>query len=138
MTTVTSATSAASAADSSSSSKTTSISKSQTIDYNQFLTLFMAELKNQDPMDPSDPTAFVSQLASFSGVEQSVKTNSKLDALMALSALSQADSLIGHTATSADGKITGIVASVAATSNGAKLTLKDGSEVMLGEGVKIS
>jgi flagellar basal-body rod modification protein FlgD len=137
MTTVSSST-AATAATSASSTKTTSTSKEQTLDYSQFLTLFMAELKNQDPTNPSDPTTFMSQLASFSGVEQSVKTNSKLDALMGLSALSQADSLIGHTATSADGGTSGIIASVAATSDGAKLTLKNGSEVTLGEGVKIS
>ncbi len=45
---------------------------------NEFLTLLVAQLKNQDPMNPTDPTQFVSQLAQFSTVEQLVQGNSTL------------------------------------------------------------
>lgn len=54
-------------------------STNNTLDYNNFLQLLVAQLQNQDPTNPSDPTQFVSQLASFSAVEQQVNTNSKLD-----------------------------------------------------------
>ncbi len=37
-----------------------------------FLQLLVAQLKNQDPTTPQDPTAFVSELAQFSQVEQDV------------------------------------------------------------------
>ena len=76
----------------------------------QFLQLLVAQLKNQDPTNPSDPTQFVSQLASFSAVEQQLNTNSKLDSLLTQSAISQAGSLIGKTVTSADGSTSGQVA----------------------------
>ena len=61
------ATSATTAAQATSSS---TASANNTLDYNNFLQLLVAQLKNQDPTNPSDPTAFVSQLASFSSVEQ--------------------------------------------------------------------
>jgi flagellar basal-body rod modification protein FlgD len=38
-------------------------------DKNQFLTLMVAQLKNQNPLDPQDGTQFLSQLAQFSTVE---------------------------------------------------------------------
>lgn len=52
-------------------------------DFNTFLTLLTAQLRNQDPLNPADSTEFVAQLAEFSGVEQQVKTNDRLDALIA-------------------------------------------------------
>ena len=42
--------------------------KSNELGQNQFLTLMLAQLKNQDPMKPTDPTQFLSQLAQFSQV----------------------------------------------------------------------
>ncbi len=62
-----------------------------------FLTLLMAQLKNQDPTKPMDSTAYVGQLATFSQVEQATKTNTKLDSLLASSFLDQADTVIGRT-----------------------------------------
>jgi flagellar basal-body rod modification protein FlgD len=109
-----------------------------TVDYNQFLQLLISELKNQDPTSPMDPTQTVSQLATFSSVEQAVQTNSKLDALLTSSALSQADSVIGKTVTSADGTVSGPVVSVQVASTGLTAFLQNGQSVQLGNGVTIS
>ncbi len=46
-----------------------------------FLQLLVAQLKNQDPLQPADSTAFVTQLATFSGVEQSTEMRDDLDAI---------------------------------------------------------
>jgi flagellar basal-body rod modification protein FlgD len=35
-----------------------------------FLELLVAQIKNQDPLSPADPTQFTSQLAQFSELEQ--------------------------------------------------------------------
>ena len=113
-------------------------STNNTLNYNNFLQLLVAQLQNQDPTNPSDPTAFVSQLASFSAVEQQVNTNSKLDALLTQTELSQAGSMIGLTVTSSDGAVSGQVASVQITSSGATATLTNGQTLSLGAGVKIS
>lgn len=67
---------------------------------NQFLKLLTAQLQNQDPSAPTDPTQFVAQLAQFSTVEQLVQGNTKLDTIsQTLSGLSlgQYAGLINHT-----------------------------------------
>ena len=107
------------------------------VDYQSFLKLLIAEMKNQDPTKPMDSTQYVAQLATFSQVEQSVQSNTKLDQIMQSSALSQADALIGRSITSADGKTTGVVASVKLASNGLIAVLQNGTEVPVGAGVSI-
>ena len=44
-----------------------------------FLQLLVAQMKNQDPSTPSDPTQFVGELAQFSQLEQTIQisTNTK-------------------------------------------------------------
>jgi flagellar basal-body rod modification protein FlgD len=49
-------------------------------DFNSFLKLLTAQLRNQDPLQPLDATEFVAQLASFSTVEQLVEVNAQLEA----------------------------------------------------------
>ena len=50
---------------------------------NTFLKLLVAQLKNQDPLNPQDGTQFVAQLAQFSGLEQSIQMRQDLDAIKA-------------------------------------------------------
>lgn len=109
-----------------------------TVDYNAFLQLLVAQLQNQDPTSPMDSTAYMSQLASFSQVEQSVASNAKLDSLLASSALQTAESAIGRTLTTADGAVSGPVASVQLLDSGPVATLADGTRVPLGAGVTLS
>lgn len=52
-------------------------------DYNTFLQLLIAQAKNQDPTNPTDPAQYVQQFAALSQVEQSVTTNAKLDQVIA-------------------------------------------------------
>jgi flagellar basal-body rod modification protein FlgD len=116
----------------------TQASSSVAPDYNSFLRLLVAQMKNQDPMKPIDATQYVSQIASFSNVEQAVQTNAKLDVLMTSFALSQADGVIGRTITSADGSVTGTVAAVRVVSGGAVAVLDTGKELLLGPGIVIT
>lgn len=62
-------------------------------DFQTFLTLLTAQMRNQDPLKPLDSTAFVAQLATFSSVEQQVQTNDKLTHLINLFATN--DSAVG-------------------------------------------
>jgi flagellar basal-body rod modification protein FlgD len=48
---------------------------------NTFLQLFVSQLKNQDPLNPSDGTQFVSQLAQFSELEQVIGINQNVGAI---------------------------------------------------------
>src|ERR1700729_503809 len=88
------------------------------LSYDDFLTLLMSELKNQDPTQPMDPGQMVSQLATVSEVGQAVQTNATLASLLTSASLSQAEALVGQTITSSDGSTSGTVASVSVTSSG--------------------
>ena len=48
-----------------------------------FLKLLVAQISHQDPMKPMDDTAFVSQLAQYSALEQQLGTNTRLDTMTA-------------------------------------------------------
>ncbi len=50
-----------------------------------FLTLLVAQLQNQDPLNPDDPTEFTAQLAQFSSLEQLFTLNESMDNLVASS-----------------------------------------------------
>ena len=112
--------------------------KSVTLNYNQFLQLLMTEMKNQDPTQPMDPTQQLSQLASFSAVEQQVQTNATLTSLLNTTAISQAESAVGRTVTSADGTASGTISSVTINASGSTATLTNGQTLTLGNGVTIS
>lgn len=51
-------------------------------DFQNFLSLLTAQLRNQDPLSPLDSTQFVEQLATFSSVEQQIETNRLLEELV--------------------------------------------------------
>ena len=48
---------------------------------NMFLQLLVAQLKNQDPLNPSDGTEFVGQLAQFQQMEQSINMGQDIAAI---------------------------------------------------------
>jgi flagellar basal-body rod modification protein FlgD len=47
----------------------------------QFLTLLVAQLQNQDPLNPSDATEFTAQLAQFSQLEQLFNLNKSMETM---------------------------------------------------------
>jgi flagellar basal-body rod modification protein FlgD len=67
--------------------KTTTGSTSSTglaDNFQTFLTLLTTQLQNQNPLDPLDTNQFTQQLVQFAGVEQQLKSNEQLKALLAL------------------------------------------------------
>ncbi|MEZ4265420.1 MAG: flagellar hook capping FlgD N-terminal domain-containing protein [Myxococcota bacterium] len=53
----------------------------ESFDREAFLRLLVTQLTHQDPLAPSDPTEFVSQLAQFSSLEQLVGVNGNIEVL---------------------------------------------------------
>ena len=51
--------------------------------FQTFLTLLTTQLQNQNPLDPLDTNQFTQQLVQFAGVEQQLKQNEQLKALIA-------------------------------------------------------
>ncbi|MBL4688148.1 MAG: hypothetical protein JKY37_26395 [Nannocystaceae bacterium] len=48
---------------------------------NEFLRLLVAQMQNQDPLNPQDGSEFVAQLAQFANLEIGIETNTRLAAL---------------------------------------------------------
>lgn len=113
-------------------------SSPQTVDYQSFLRLLVAQMKNQDPTAPMEATDYVAQLASFSQVEQSVQINARLEQILQASTFSQAGSLIGKHVASPDGEIAGTVKEVRLYSDGIMAILTNGQELPIWAGVTIT
>lgn len=64
--------------------------------FDQFLTLLTTQLQHQDPLEPLDTHEFTSQLVEFSSVEQMIKTNDQLEALILLQYTSVASAAVSY------------------------------------------
>ncbi|MGO8790262.1 MAG: flagellar hook capping FlgD N-terminal domain-containing protein [Terriglobia bacterium] len=68
-------TSGANKTGSSTSSSSSSSSDTNGLDPNDFMSLLVAEIQNQDPTQPMDPTTFMSQLVELNQLEQVTDIN---------------------------------------------------------------
>jgi flagellar basal-body rod modification protein FlgD len=79
---------------------TTASSTGLADNFQTFLTLLTTQLQNQNPLDPLDTNQFTQQLVQFAGVEQQLKSNEQLKALIAIEKSAQATQAliyVGHT-----------------------------------------
>ena len=72
---------------------------SSTVNKDEFLRLFVAQLQNQSPMDPLKGHEFIAQLAQFSSVEQLTNINSSFADTLKFQQLSGGSEFIGKNAT---------------------------------------
>jgi flagellar basal-body rod modification protein FlgD len=54
---------------------------SSDITANDFLTLLVSELKNQDPTQPTDPNAYIQQLVGVNSLQQLIQINQGLNSI---------------------------------------------------------
>ena len=64
-------------------------------DFETFLKMLTTQMRNQDPLNPMEATDFAVQLATFSSVEQQVRTNQLLESMMGQSAVAELAGLVG-------------------------------------------
>jgi len=65
-------------------------------DFTTFLQLLTTQLKNQDPLSPMDTNQFTQQLVQFAQVEQQMKSNDALTALVSLQQTAQATAALSY------------------------------------------
>jgi len=117
------------------------INNAATLGGTDFLTLMLAQLKNQDPTSPVDSNTFLTQLAQLSQVQGITQLNTSFGALsssLTSSQALQASSLLGHQALvnsttanlAANGTVTGAV-NVPQNTSQVLLTVKDASGVLV-------
>jgi flagellar basal-body rod modification protein FlgD len=69
----------------------------QTLTQEDFLKLLVAKMSAQDPLNPTQDTEFISQMAQFSTLEQSKSMQNDLAALRSDQQVTQANGLLGRT-----------------------------------------
>ncbi len=104
---------------------------------NEFMELMLAQLKNQNPLEPQDNGEFISQLAQFSSLEEMQKlsgtVNDVVSQFRSTQAL-QASAMVGKTVLApssygvlgADGEISGTI-EVPASTGGVRLSVQSAS-----------
>ena len=102
----------------------TSAQSPQAID---FMKLLMAQMRNQNPMDPQTGTEFMGQIAQFSQLDGINKLNQNFASLLTLQGLTQGASLIGknvtYTRDSSGATSRGVVGSVVLNSGKVQLMI---------------
>ena len=118
-----------------------SITSGATLGGTDFLTLMLAQLKNQDPTSPVDSNTFLNQLAQLSEVQGISSLNTSFGSLsssLTSSQALQASSLLGHqalvnsatAALTANGTVSGAV-NVPQTTSQVLLTISDASGALV-------
>jgi len=74
-----------------------SLSSVSNISADQFLQLLVTQLQNQDPLNPVDPSSFMSGLASLDTVGSIDSLNASFSSMLQLEQLTNGASLIGQT-----------------------------------------
>ena len=92
-----------------------------------FIRLFLAQLTNQDPLEPVDNSEFLAQMAQFTSLEQSRLLNENMTNLLAMNSSNQGITLLGKDVEVANGNtgFSGLVEGVHFNPQGVTLTIKN-------------
>ncbi|BBE72518.1 flagellar hook assembly protein FlgD [Oharaeibacter diazotrophicus] len=145
-TSATSSTSSTSSSSESSSSTTSAATNSLFANYDMFLKLLTTQLQVQNPLEPMDAEKFTEQLVQYSAVEQQMKTNENLQAMLATMVSSTALSLVNYigktveatsdtTRLETDGTATWKL-TAGAEAKGAKVTIRNSAGALIYSGNK--
>jgi flagellar basal-body rod modification protein FlgD len=101
-----------------------------------FLDLMMDQMKNQDPLNPADPTQYMSELASFSSLDEQIQIQESSSQTASNQAASSALAMLGQNVNYTDSSgnsSSGTVTAVDFTSSGPTLTIGGTSGIQLSE-----
>ena len=91
----------------SSTSKTSNTKKTNTLNMENFLSLLVAEMQNQDPLEPTSNSDYMAQMATFSQVEATSEMNERVLSQTASNLIGKA--VIVKTDTNSTGYAGGVV-----------------------------
>lgn len=125
-----------------SASSTTPVNPGGELGKNDFLKLMVAQLQAQNPLEPSNGTEYISELAQFSQLEQTTNIAQSSAQSASSQQAAQVLGLIGHTVSYVDhttgATVEGPVQSVEITSAGASLTIGGAAGIEPGAVTEVS
>lgn len=86
----------------------------QVLDSSDFMTLLSTQMANQDPLKPMEDTAFISQMASFSSLNQMQQMTTSFASLSKDTTNNSAGGLLGYQVTAKDSEGNAVVGRVTA------------------------
>lgn len=118
---------------------TNPLSAPNTISQEDFIQLFLAQLRFQDPLEPVDNREFLAQLAAFASLEQSKQTTDAIENLLQMSSSDQALGLLDKVVSVglSTGAVVGNVTAISFTTGGADLTVQPNSGAPI-TGIRLS
>jgi flagellar basal-body rod modification protein FlgD len=104
---------------------TTQLARNSAVSQADFLSLLLAQLRTQDPLEPVNNQEFVAQLAGFSALEINRQQSERVDNLLTVQAVTQSIGLIGRTVElrTAQGNSNGMVTALSIVSGEPRLTV---------------
>jgi flagellar basal-body rod modification protein FlgD len=100
----------------------------RTLDQNDFLKLVVAQMTNQNPLEPQKDTEFIAQMAQFSALEQSKSMEADLSQMRLDQSFLQANAMIGRVVElqQEDGALTsGLVSGIQVEEGTPKIVVND-------------
>jgi len=114
----------------------TSSSASSGLDKDAFLKLLVAQLKYQNPMEPTDPSAFMAQSAQFAMVERLEQISTAQTEATTWQRVITGQGLIGQQVTGTGklgSEVSGLVTGMTVTDDGATLQLQNGGTLAVAD-----
>ena len=111
------------------------------IDVSKFLDLMIAELQNQDPLEPAKNQELLAQMSQIGQLQSSTSLTESLKGMVLQNQIGSASALIGKTVQGLDGQddpVTGLVNSVKVGADGVSLELDNGKTLMLSRVTQIA
>ena len=140
VTAATTSTATAPTASTSASTDTTTGVTEQTLGEDDFLKLLATQLSAQDPMQPTDDTQFISQMASFSSLQQMSTLNTNFTGFATSQTAAQAPSYLGKQVSVTDSTgtaVSGIATAYHVTDGAVTLTI-NGTDYPVGSVTGVS
>ncbi len=98
----------------------------------QFAQIIFTELSKQDPLQPNDTNALLQQISTLRDIQSSMDLSTQLKQLVTQNEFASATTMIGKRVSGLSqdlARVSGVVASVSRTADGAVVTLNSGQHI---------
>ena len=105
--------------------QSSSASTVSNVEFDDYMKIFLAQLTNQNPLEPVDNKEFLTQMAAFTELQVAQENSNRLEQVLSVMATNQSVALLGKSVEMSSAGIVGEVTAVDMTNGQPVLTLRD-------------
>ena len=105
--------------------QSSSASTVSNVEFDDYMKIFLAQLTNQNPLEPVDNKEFLTQMAAFTELQVAQENSNRLEQVLSVMATNQSVALLGKNVEMSSAGIVGEVTAVDMTNGQPVLTLRD-------------